>query len=355
MTKTRASTSATAPSPERTARWEWSGSEPAIERLRALPRVKLGRWPTPIQRIADRAGSPVLVKRDDLCGYGRGGAKARKIEHLIGHMRARGYDEIVTIAGNITNLAFDLLPALDDAGIAARLLIIDEPPVPFIRRTEIFRGIESRIHLIGRSRLLAAGYALRLAAQARREGRRPLLALPGLSHPAAVAGNACGFLEMASQLRAEGSALPAAVFVSAATGTTLAGFVLAEAALRRAGAEPIRVVGVQVYPGPVRARTWALIRWTERLLGLEAHVPRETVRIDRSALDGGFGRFPTTVTDLCRRLEGTTGLRLDPIFGGKTWFAMERWLEATPSADRPALFWHCGYTPEWETLTRRLR
>lgn len=328
---------------------------PAVASLLTSPRVVLGCWPTPIQRV-DCFGPPtILVKRDDLSGHGRGGAKARKIEGLLGYVRARGYDEIVTIAGNITNLAFDLVPALDRNGIRGTILIVDEPRVPPGDRAEIFRGIENRVRLVGHSRALLAAHALRTTARARREGRRPLLTLPGLSHPAAVAGCARGFIEMAEQLRARGDELPAAVFVTAATGTTLAGFLLGEAALRRAGGPPIPVVGVQVYPGRVGVWTRALIRWTEHALGLEARVPRGRIRIDRSVLDGGFGRSSDDAARACQRVEERTRLRLDPIFGGKAWLAMEHWRRAAPRNGRPVLYWHCGYTPEWETLTRRLR
>src|SRR6187431_671703 len=98
--------------------------------LRSAPRSPLGRWPTPLVEVQARGLPSLLIKRDDLSGWGRGGAKARKIEHLIGHMLARGYTDLVTVAGNVTNLAFDLLPALDHVGIGVHLHIIDDPPTP---------------------------------------------------------------------------------------------------------------------------------------------------------------------------------------------------------------------------------
>lgn len=328
---------------------------PAVAPLPASPSLALGRWPTPIERVEAFGRPLILVKRDDLSGHGRGGAKARKIEGLLGYMRERGYDELVAIAGNITNLAFDLVPALEEGGLRGTILIVDEPPVRPGDRAEIFRGIEDRLRLVGRGRGLLAAHALGAVLRARREGRRPLLVLPGLSHPAAVLGCARGFVEMTDQLRERGQELPAAVFVTAATGTTLAGFLLGEAALRRAGAPPIIVVGVQVYPGPVGFWTWALIRWTQRALGLEARVPRGRIRIDGSVIAGGFGRPSDEAVQTCQRVEKRTRLRLDPIFGGRTWLAMERWLRGVPAAGRPVLYWHCGYTPEWETLIRSLR
>jgi 1-aminocyclopropane-1-carboxylate deaminase/D-cysteine desulfhydrase-like pyridoxal-dependent ACC family enzyme len=216
--------------------------------------VILGRWPTPIDDVA-LGERRVLVKRDDVSGWGRGGAKARKIEHLVGHLRERDHDLLITAAGNITNLAFDLLPALERHGIEPRLLLMDEPTAPAAVREEIFAGLGAGGALVSRHWLPALLRAARMAVVARAAGRRPFVLLPGASHPAAVIGNACGFVEMAEQRAAAGLPLPSVVYVTAATGTTVAGFLLAEQALREAGHPPVRIIGVQVYPGAVRART----------------------------------------------------------------------------------------------------
>jgi len=320
-----------------------------LERLLAAPRVALANFPTPIETIAE-SGPAVLVKRDDRSGWGRGGAKARKIEHLLGELRLRGRDELVTVVGNITNLAFDLLPALDAHGIRASLFVIDDPPAPAAAREAIFAGVRARVTLLGSSRARAVRAVLGRWLAARREGGRPFWALPGVSHPSAVIGNACGFVEMALQCQRERRPLPKVVYVSAATGTTVAGFLLGEHALREAGFAPIRVVGVQVYPGRMRAAVSWLLRWTEERLGLVRRVPRARIELDTSELAGGFGRFPARLAERCRVLANESGLLLDPIFGGKTWAAMSTALAHTRADDESALYWHCGYTPEWNAL-----
>ena len=325
-------------------------------RIESFPRVSLGSWPTPIERIPAFSEPEVLVKRDDLCEFGRGGAKARKIESVIGHLLERGHNELIAVAGNVTNLAFDLLLALDRFAIGGRLYIADDPPMAPADRERAFRGIRRRIVLAGGRPSEIVTRALLAYTQSRARGRRPFLILPGFSHPAALIGNACGFIEMARQLRSEGRRLPATVFVSAATGTTLGGFLLGEHVLRRAGYSPIRVVGVQVYPGPVERWTLLLVRWTERFLGLQSQLPARRIRIDRSMLCGGFGHFDSELEGLCSRVRAQTGLRIDPIFGGKTWWVMERHRERAAlypgvgAAERRILYWHCGFTPEWREL-----
>ena len=311
----------------------------------ASPRFELARWPTPVERI-----EPGLwVKRDDLSGFGRGGAKARKIEHVLGHLLVGSCDQLITVAGNVTNLAFDLLPAVDRAGLSCRLLIADDPPVPPGVREEIFAGVRERVELVGAGRLEAAARALAAYRVARREGRRPFLLLPGASHPAAVLGNAAGWIELVEGMAEQGAPPPRTVFVTVATGNTLAGFLVGEQAMRRRGHPPVRIVGVQAYPGSVGRWTLGLVRWTERLAGLSGRVPRNRIVIDDAALHGGFGRFPEALAAECDRLRDASGFAVDPIFGGKTWSRLQRW-RASGRAEEPIVFWHCGYTPEWRSI-----
>ncbi len=324
-----------------------------LDVILAVRRCELGRWPTPVGEIETPFGS-VLVKRDDLSGFGRGGAKTRKIESLIAYLLTRGRDELVTVAGNITNLAFDLLPALREADVRSSLFILDEPPIDWGLRERLFGEILGELHLLGRSRSRAAVAAVSAYARARRAGRRPLLVLPGATHPVTVAGNARGFIEMVAQLEDPGTCLPETVFVTAASGTTVAGFLIAEHALRRAGTRPIQIVGVQVYPGPLKAQTIGLVRWTERFLRLSGRVPRERIVLDSSQLHHGFGAYPDSLAAACEQLRTESGIALDPIFGGKTWAAMEASQRQRPGLGS-VLYWHCGYTPEWQALQQGRR
>ncbi len=290
--------------------------------------------------------SRVLIKRDDLSGFGRGGVKTRKIEHLIGHMQRHGHRGFVTVLANITNLGHDIVPALAKFGIEASVLVVDEPRLAPELRKAAFAGIGPEVRLLGPSRVLAAVRMVRAARELSKRHARPLIVLPGLMHPAGVVGNACGFLEMASQFRDTRRELPHSVYITVSSGTTLAGFLIAEQALRREGGTPIRIVGVQVYPGLAKGRILGLIRWTERFLGLEGRVPAERVEIVASELCLGFGSYSPEHARMCSTLAADSGVTVDPIFGGKTWAVMASRMP-DEAGDRPVLYWHCGYTPDW--------
>ena len=325
-----------------------------LKRLEAFPFVRLALWPSRIDEIDLGAGPKILIKRDDLCGYGHGRGKARKIEHLLGYMQARGYDTLVTVAGNVTNLVHDILPALDSYAIEPRLLIINSPPMAPEDRAVVFEGVRDRVELLGSSYLSLSARTLGAMREARRQGRRPLFVLTSLAHPAGVAGAARGFLEMVQQRQQAGLAPPRTVYIAASSGSTLAGFLIAEHSLRRSGTPPIRVIGVQVHGGPLRLATLGLVRWTERVLGLEGRVPSTRIEINSGALHGGFARFSEELCEICDEVEHAAGVRVDPIFGGKTWALMldhARGNRGDPH--RPVLFWHSGYNPEWARVSPR--
>jgi len=314
----------------------------ALRRLNELPILPLGSWPTPVS-AGESAASPVLIKRDDLSGYGRGGAKTRKIEGLVGHLSTRGYNELITFAGNITNLGFDFTPVLKEQRIHPTLLVVDDPPMAPALRERHFAGIRPDIDLLGPSRVAAARAAARAYRAARSQGRRPLVVLPGVCHPSAILGNARGMVELAQQ-----GELPRTVFVSVATGNTIVGFLIGAALLRAQGHPPVRVVGVQVYPGRIELLARLLARWTTRWLGV-AGLRMPALEIVTSEVARRFGEYPERLVTLSERVAADNGIAVDPIFGAKTWSAMETML-SRGEVERPCLFWHCGYTPEWRDL-----
>jgi len=96
----------------------------ALSKLLNHPHLDIGNFPTPIESstmLDNKIGHAVLIKRDDLSGYGRGGAKTRKLAYLFGWLLAHGYDELITCMGNISNLVSDMAPLLKRHGIRGSL------------------------------------------------------------------------------------------------------------------------------------------------------------------------------------------------------------------------------------------
>jgi D-cysteine desulfhydrase len=322
----------------------------ALERLIEVPRIELGRWPTPLDGVDHPALGRLLVKRDDRSGFGpdgRSGVKARKLEGFLAYLQQRGVERFIMPLGNITNLGPDLQRTAAQLGISTTLLIVDDPPLAMVQRNERFSPLAPHVRLIGPSYARAVARLLRERASARLRGERTMIALPSPAHPAAVAGTARGFIEAMAQVAGTGEPLPRAVYVAAASGASVAGFALAEALMRAAGAPPVEIVAVQVVPEPLRLWLPSLVRWTARFWRL-GPLPRLNVAVVRDPRHIRYGRFDRGHEETCLRVEERFGFAVDPIYGGKSWSALEAREQAGTGRERPPLFWHCGFTPNWQ-------
>jgi 1-aminocyclopropane-1-carboxylate deaminase/D-cysteine desulfhydrase-like pyridoxal-dependent ACC family enzyme len=249
----------------------------------------------------------------------------------------------------MTNLGHDLIPLVEKLGIALTLPILNDPPMTPIERRELFQAEAGRVELVGRSRAVVVARCARSFASAKARGRRPIAVLPSPGHPSAVIGAARGFIELVHQIRERGDRLPGSLFISAAAGTTVTGFLIAEALFRAAGIARMRLFAVQVSPDPLWLWLPVLLRWSRRALGLRGSLPTDDFEIVRSRRNLTFGRFDQEHEKLCERVKDRFGMVIDPLYGGKTWSDMER-LAPKGSGNAPVLFWHCGYTPDWRAF-----
>ena len=79
-----------------------------MKQLKDFPRVSLGVFPTPIQRLNNISAmlhTNLYVKRDDLTGIGLGGNKVRKLEFLLADARQKGAGLVFTTGGAQSNHA----------------------------------------------------------------------------------------------------------------------------------------------------------------------------------------------------------------------------------------------------------
>ncbi len=95
--------------------------------LAAYPRVPLGHAPTPLEHLARLSaalgGPEIWVKRDDCTGLGMGGNKVRKLEYLMGEVRAQGARTVITVGGVQSNHARQTAAAAARLGLRCELVL----------------------------------------------------------------------------------------------------------------------------------------------------------------------------------------------------------------------------------------
>jgi D-cysteine desulfhydrase len=301
---------------------------PLQRRFPALdqPRVQLGTFPTPVQRVTLHDGRSLLLKRDDLSATPIGGNKVRGLEWLLGGV-ARD-DRVLTVG------PLGSTHALATATYARQLGAI---PV-VVRWTQEMNDaahvIEARIRRTARvidARNLAAAYAVATVLRMRADHWIPA----GGATAVAILGHVNAALELAEQIEAGDCERPGCIIVPFGTGGTAAGLALG---LRIAGLG-VPVVAVRVVPRIIgsRLRILRLARSAARLLErvswrLVPAVRGDAVVVEHAFFGGAYGRALPVDSDNESAL-AEHGVTLDDTYSRKAFAA------AMQRDDRVPLLW----------------
>lgn len=179
---------------------------PAIDRLRALPRVALVPLPTPLHRLdrfSDAIGVEVWMKRDDVGGPALAGNKVRKYELILGQAQQDQADTLITTGAVQSNSARAGAAAAASLGLRCILVLTGEPPAA--RRANLLLDdlLGAEVRLAGPVGWDELGPHLdAVADEVRAGGGRPVVAPVGASSPLGSLGFALAYLELLEQLDA---------------------------------------------------------------------------------------------------------------------------------------------------------
>ncbi len=303
--------------------------------LASLPRVVLGVFPSPVERL-ELAGlrDDLWIKRDDLNAPADayGGNKLRSLEFLLGDVRAG--DTVLTIGGHGSTHVMTTAAYAQRLGARIRVIRWPHDMNPMAERISTRTG-EMHAHMDGTSWI---GAALLRAWIARVRGGVRWVPLGGTS-PLGVLGHVNAGLELAEQVRAGALPTPARVVVPLGTAGTAAGLALGMAI---AGLSTV-VVGARVAPriATNRLRVLRVARATARFIERHTgerlpHVSRAGIQVWHGAYAGAYGRPHPRATAAAALLHERTGIRLDDTYSAKAFAAA---LELARDRDGCTLFW----------------
>ena len=287
--------------------------------LSLIPRVRLGQFPTPLQR-ADRlteilGGPEIWLKRDDLTAFGLGGNKVRKLEFLAADALARGCDTLVTGAkspqSNHVRLTVAVAAHLGLRGIAV-VSGSQVKPTGNQLLTDILGGSILPADSAGMSSMddIIDGAVEELEMQ----GLRPYGIPVGGATWLGTTGYVLATLEMVDQLR-RCEVAPAAVVVAVGSCGTMAGLELGARWLETG----YRVLGVSI-SRPRQAcqqRVSELVVSASAHLGLPISAPPEEIAVVDDYIGKGYGVATPEAMDAIRLVARAEGVFLDPVYTGK--------------------------------------
>ena len=328
-----------------------------LPRFDALPRAQLGFFPTPLQRLdrlSDRLGVNLYVKRDDFTGMSLfGGNKMRKLEFLLGEAKARGCEYAITYGATQSNHAMETATACRRLGITPILYLtaVVPPEEGSLRANLLLDSIlGAEIHIVSiepgeteaeaeaRSFVMGAARAAELTL-----GGRPCIDIPmGGASPVGSVGFALGYVELAQQLGDLGVTADA-IFHATGTGGTLAGL----AAGRRLLYDGTRIISIAVspkdpvaYPQRVAELGTAVLRLLGSPLSLD---PTMDICLDTGYYHPGYEQPSEAASEAIRLLAREEGLFLDPVYTGKAFAGMLDYIRTGRIAQgETVVFWHTG-------------
>jgi len=293
----------------------------------------LGRYPTPVQRLAalSTSHSDFWVKRDDLTHEVYGGNKVRKLEGVLAQALASGAKRIVTLgaAGSHHVLATTYFGTR--AGLEVEAVLVSQPRTDHV--VEVLRAdIGLGLHALPVRSWAAAPVVLAMRVLS---GARPIAA--GGSSVCGSMGYVRAAREFATQVRQGLAPEPDVCVVALGSGGTAAGL----AAGFEAEKLKTRVVGVCVLR-PVwllRLRLVRLARTCAKRAGLTARsLGKMRITVDDRFIGKGYGRPVAVADEAAREALEVAGLSLDPTYTAKA-FAAALWHVRARRAPC-VLYWH---------------
>lgn len=301
--------------------------------LDLFKREKIGCFPTPVRIVTVNAGKTFWVKDDGLCGNIYGGNKVRKLEYLLPFIAKAGKNKIV-IQGDVESHTVTAC-ALYGRKMGFHVTAVVFPyKNSFAAEDSTNRLKNIGIEVIMTGNMISALLVARLIAVAPGCYLMPMSA----TTPISTLGYVNAAFELAQQIEQGDLPSISRIYISFATGGTVAGLLIGFAL---AGL-PVKIVAVRATEGIIgnmrslrRHVSEVLALLGRKDLGSAAMQRLET--LENAYLGGGY----RSVTDECRdaaKKAEQSGLNLDLAFTAKTMAAVLKFLDEHDGEQ--VLFWN---------------
>jgi 1-aminocyclopropane-1-carboxylate deaminase/D-cysteine desulfhydrase-like pyridoxal-dependent ACC family enzyme len=305
-----------------------------------VPRVSLGAFPTPVERLpVPGVAQEVWVKRDDLSGEAYGGNKVRKLEFILADARERGAGRLITAGALGSHHALATTVYGRQLGFPVTLVLSPQSPTEHVRQVLLTdHALGADLRLVRRMELIPWGL---FRERVRHRRARPYMVPPGGSSPLGALGYVHAALELLGQVEGRQLPVPRVVHVACGTMGTAAGlalgFAMEDARIR---VSAVRVVGSIVTNEGVLRR---LLKATVNLMARRGMAPPrpeaalELIDLRHDQFGDGYGKATEAGGAASERLAGAP-FDLDPTYTAKAAAGLLAALDA--GEEGPHLYWH---------------
>jgi len=308
------------------------------------PRISLGTFPTPVQRLNQIENANLWIKRDDLSSPVYGGNKIRKLEFILGEARRRKSAHIITFGGIGTHHGLATAIFCRKLGIKCTLLLFYQPVTAGVKKNLLLFN-KYKAATIYKTTLWKTVVSYFLLERIKHPGANFVYA--GGSNPEGTIGYVNAAFELKEQIYRGEMPEPEVIICPLGSGGTLAGLSLG---LQLAGLHTC-VTGVRVsesHLGPFQActrdtiarlmkRTYAILKKRcQRLPDINIRFPE----ILHDYFGSGYGAPTRVGGEAYHLMQAKEGIALDPTYTAKTFAAVLDYCRNHQANRGPVLYWH---------------
>ncbi|MEA1993767.1 MAG: D-cysteine desulfhydrase family protein [Euryarchaeota archaeon] len=317
--------------------------------INAIPRKKVGRLPTPLERIPNFSKAIELpnlyIKRDDMTGIGYGGNKIRKLEFLLADAMEKGADTVITTGGVQSNFTRETTACAAKLGLKTVLVLIGEEPKKYRGNLLLEKLMGADIHFVSAEDLdegaEKAEDLMRSLSEELEEKKHNCYIMPvGGATPIGCLGFAKAFLEMHEQAKKRGIT-PDYIISATGSGGTQAGLVVG----KKMTDSDARIAGIRVgwMFEPYNAMVAEMAQRTADLLNIKKPITEEDVTTYTDFIGDGYDIPTKEANNAIELMARTEAIFLDPVYTGKAMAGLIGLLDRGEiSRDDTVVFWHTG-------------
>ncbi len=292
-------------------------------------KVSLGLFPTPLHGLPEVPG--LLVKRDDLSGFGMAGNKTRSLEFLIADACATR--SVGVVSGGMPTSNF--VGALAEAACRHRLachLLVPEPitPTPSVCLARLLGAA------VEGSPLPREAIDEQIAIRASELGEPGSRYYP-IPRGGATEVGALGFVRAAAEIAQQHDGdRPMTIVIPVGSGTSIAGLVAGVALI----GVPFSIVGVSV-SRPIDEMGPAVRSLARAAIIRAGGQPERIAGVPLRLVDGEKSLDAASIREAMRSL-ACRGIVMDGHYGLPTWGIAEQLARESTQGDGPVVLWHTG-------------
>lgn len=290
--------------------------------LARFPRARLMSGQTPIERLdrlSDKLGIDLWLKRDDLTGLGFGGNKTRQLEFYFGEAQAQGADTILITGAVQSNYVRSAAAAAARLGMQSVLQLEERVPgmgPEYYSSGNVLLarilGAEHMSYPLGEDEAGADAALHARADQLAKNGRTPYVIHLGLHHPPL---GALGYVACGQELCAQMDDFDAVV-VPSGSGATHGGLLMG---VRLCGnTAPVFGICVRRNAEMQHDRLSEVLKRLANLLDSDPKLVLGDIQVWDGALAPGYGKLGQKTIDALSLMAQTEGIFLDPVYTAKT-------------------------------------